>query len=126
LKSFEPVPIHGSLGWENILYGDGKFYFYRFEQCRRSHPGFDAGSFLAELRRFYLLRRKADQNFYHAGRKVFLENYFDDNPPAWHADLPFFTAGALFLRLDGLLERAEEKWEPKIDALLEQCEQALE
>lgn len=125
LKNFEPAPIHGNLGWENILYGDGKFYFYRFEQCRRSHPGFDAGSFLAELRRFYLLRRKADQNFYHAGRQVFLENYFGNDPPAWHDDLPFFIAGALFLRLGGLLERAEEKWEPKIDALLEQCEQAL-
>jgi anti-sigma regulatory factor (Ser/Thr protein kinase) len=125
LKSFEPVPIHGSFGWENILYGESKFYFFRFEQCRRSHPGFDAGSFLAELRRFYLLRRKADQNFYHAGRDVFLENYFGGELPAWHEDLPFFTAGALFLHLDGLLERAEEKWEPKIDALLEQCEQAL-
>lgn len=126
LKSFELAPIHDNLGWENILYGDGKFYFYRFEQCRRSHPGFDAGSFLAELRRFYLLRRKADPNFYHTGREVFLENYFGGKPPAWHQDLPFFIAGALFLRLDGLLERAEEKWEPKIDALLEQCEQAGE
>lgn len=126
LKSFDPVPIHGSFGWENVLYGDGQFYFYRFEGCRRSHPGFDAGSFLAELRRFYLLRRKADQTFYHAGRKVFLENYFGGNPAAWRDDLPFFTAGALLLRLDGLLERAAEKWEPKVDALLEQCEQALE
>lgn len=126
LNSFEPVPMHGSFGWENILYGDSNFYFFRFEGCRRSHPGFDAGSFLAELRRFYLLRRKADQNFYHAGRQVFLENYFGNDLPAWLEDLPFFTAGALFLRLDGLLERAEEKWEPKIDALLEQCEQALE
>lgn len=126
LNRFEPVTIHGNLGWENILYGHGQFYFYRFENCRHSHPGFDAGSFLAELRRFYLLRRKADQNFYHAGRDVFLENYFGGDPPAWHEDLPFFTAGALFLRLEGLLDRAEEKWEPKIDALLEQCEQALE
>jgi anti-sigma regulatory factor (Ser/Thr protein kinase) len=126
LKTCEPAPIHGNLGWDNILYSDGKFYFFRFEGCRRSHPGFDSGSFLAELRRFYLLRRKADQNFYHAGREVFLETYFGGNPPAWHDDLPFFTAGALLLRLDGLLERAEEKWEPKVEALLEQCEQALE
>lgn len=126
LNSCEPVPIHGSLGWHNILYGDGNFYFYRFEGCRRSHPGFDAGSFVAELRRFYLLRRKADQNFYHAGREVFLETYFGGNPPVWHDDLPFFTAGALLVRLDGLLVRAEEKWEPKVEALLEQCEQALE
>ncbi len=126
LKNYERVPIHGAFGWDCILYGDEKFYFYRFEECRRSHPGFDVGNFLADLRRFYLLRRKADQNFYHAGREVFLETYFAGNPPAWREDVPFFVASAMLQRLDRLLERPEKKWEDKVDAFLEQCEQALQ
>lgn len=126
LSDFAPVPIHGRFGWDHIVHGDGHLYFYRFEECRRSHPGFDLGSFLAEMRRFYLLRRKADHSFYHDGRDVFLATYFKDDSPAWQVDVPFFTAAALLLRLGKLLERPEEKWQPKVDALLEQCEQALE
>jgi hypothetical protein len=125
LKNCERVPIHGAFRWDCILYGDEKFYFYRFEECRRSHPGFDLGSFLADLRRFYLLRRKADQSFYHAGCEVFLETYFAGNPPAWREDLPFFVASAMLLRLERLLERPQEKWEDKVDAFLEQCEQVM-
>jgi hypothetical protein len=125
LKNYERVPSHGAFGWHSVLYGDEKFYLYRFEECRRSHPGFDVGSFLADLRRFYLLRRKADQSFYHAGREVFLETYFAGDLPAWREDVPFFVASAMFLRLDRLLERPQEKWEDKVDAFLEQCEQII-
>ncbi|MGH7600428.1 MAG: phosphotransferase [bacterium] len=125
LKKCERVPIHGAFGWDCILYGDEKFYFYRFEECRRSHPGFDVGSFLADLRRFYLLRRKADQNFYHAGREFFLETYFAGDLPAWREDVPFFVASAMFLRLDRLLERPQQKWQDKVDAFLEQCERII-
>ena len=125
LKYCERVPIHGAFRWDCILYGDEKFYFNRFEECRRSHPGLDVGSFLADLLRFYLLRRKADQSFYHAGREVFLEAYFAGDQPLWREDVPFFVAGAMLLRLDRLLERPQDKWEGKVDGLLEQCEQII-
>jgi len=125
LNGYEPVPIHGAFGLKSILYGDNRFYFYRFDKCRRSHPGFDVGNFLAELLKFYLLRKKAEPNFYYAGREVFLEAYFGRNLPSWQEDLPFFLAGALLLRFDRLLHRRRgKKW--KCEAFLEQCEPALQ
>jgi len=49
------TPIHGALGWNCIHYGaDGRFYFYRFENCRRSDPGLDLGGFAADLLCFLL------------------------------------------------------------------------
>jgi hypothetical protein len=125
LKSYERVPIHGALEWRSILYGDGRFYFYRFEKCRRSHPGFDLGGFLADLLRFYVLRKKADPEFYYAGREVFLETYFAGTPAPWHEDLSFFMTDALLLRLPSVLEQTGKKWEAAVDALLRRCEQAL-
>jgi anti-sigma regulatory factor (Ser/Thr protein kinase) len=126
LKSCEPAPIHGALGWNCILCEGKRFYFYKFDNCRRSHPGYDAGGFLADLLRFYVLGKKRDEDFYRLGREIFLKTYFGDAPPSWQADLPFFIAAALLLRLDHLLQRPDEKWEPKLDALLEQCEGALQ
>jgi hypothetical protein len=125
LKSCERVPIHGDLGWHSIVHGDARFYLYRFDKCRCSHPGFDLGGFLADLLRFYLLRKKTDPDFYYAGREIFLETYFAGTPPSWHEDLPFFMADALLLRLPLFLKPAEKKWEPKVEALLRQCEQIL-
>jgi hypothetical protein len=61
----------------------------------------------------------------HAGRQVFLENYFAGDLPAWREDEPFFVASAMLLRLDRLLKRPQEKWEDKVDAYLEQCEQIV-
>lgn len=125
LRSYERVPIHGALEWRSILYDDGRFYFYRFDKCRYSHPGFDLGGFLADLLRFYVLRKKADPDFYYAGRKVFLEAYFANAPAAWQEDLPFFMIDALLRRLPQVFEQAGKKWEAGVDALLRQCEQAL-
>jgi hypothetical protein len=125
LKGCELAPIHGAFGWNCILYGDEKFYFYRFDKCRRSHPGFDVGGFLADLLRFYVLRKKGDKDFYYAGRNVFLETYFAGNPPPWRDDVPFFIASAMLLHLDRLLAGPAGKWEPEVDALLEQCERLL-
>jgi len=126
LQSWDAASIHGALEWNCILHGEKKFYLYKFDQCRRSHPGFDLGGFLADLLRFYLLRKKGDRDFYSRGREIFLNTYFDTGHPGWYEDLAFFVASALLLRLDRLLQRPEAKWEPKVDALLEQCEQALQ
>ncbi|PYQ86219.1 MAG: hypothetical protein DMG03_07590, partial [Acidobacteria bacterium] len=51
LKMQRPrCPIHGAMAWDCIRFGiDGKFYLYRFENCRRSNPGFDLGGFAADL-----------------------------------------------------------------------------
>ncbi len=125
LKSYARVPIHGALGWRSILYSEGRFYFYRFDKCRHSHPGFDLGGFLADLLRFYVLRKKADPDFYHAGREFFLETYCTGTPAPWHEDLSFFMTDALLLRLPSVLEQTGKKWEAGVDALLRRCEQAL-
>jgi hypothetical protein len=125
LQSHERVPIHGALGWRSILYGEGRFYFYRFDKCRYSHPGFDLGGFLADLLRFYVLRKKADPGFYYSGREVFLETYFAGTPEPWREDLSFFMTEALLQRLPLVLEQTGKKWEAGVDALLRRCEQAL-
>ncbi|MGH7494289.1 MAG: hypothetical protein ACREOO_18105 [bacterium] len=125
LKEYEQVPIHGALGWGSILYSEGKFYFCHFEDCRRSHPGFDLGGYLADLLRFYTLRKKADPEFYYSGREVFLETYFAGASAPWREDLSFFIAEALLLRLPAVLEQAGKKWESGVDALMRRCEQAI-
>jgi hypothetical protein len=60
------------------------------------------------------------------GQEAFLETYFTAHPSQLHENLPFFMASALFLGFDRLLYGPKEKWEPKIDALLEQCEKTLQ
>ena len=75
------------------------FYIDRF---RLAHPLFDLGAMLADLMRFYLLRRKARPELYEAGRDAIFEAYGsgDDDP-----DLPFFVAVAMLLRLDRAARR---------------------
>jgi hypothetical protein len=119
LNSCELVPIHGAFAWHCIVYDDRQFYLYRFEACRRSHPGFDIGGFLADLLCFYGLSKKSDQGSYETGRAVFLETYFAGKPPLWQEDVSFFVVSALLQRLDWLMELPEEKWQPKIASLLE-------
>jgi len=125
LGAYLPAPIHGAFSWNCILHDDERFYFCHFEDSRRSHPGFDSGGFLADLLRFYVLRKKGNQEYYRAGCETFLKTYFADDLAPWHEELSFFIAFALFLRLDRLLKRSEKKWQSKVDALLEQCEQIL-
>jgi hypothetical protein len=126
IRSERPVPVHGAFEWKSIVHDGTRLHFYRFETCRRSHPGFDAGSFLADLRRFSLVRRKPERNRYELARGAFLDAYFSDDSASWREDLPFFTAYALLQRIEALLRRPREKWESKVDTLLDQCEDALE
>lgn len=126
LQPYQPVPIHGAFGWHCVVSDGTRFYLYQFDTCRRSHPGFDIGGFLADLLRFYGLRKKRNLNVYAAGGKVFLETYFAGNPPSWSTDVPFFITHAMLLHLDRLLRRSQEKWQPKIEAFLEACTQVLQ
>ena len=125
LEPCDPVPILGDLEWDRILRVEGKLTFWKFEPCRRSHPGLDLGGFLADLSRFYLAGKHQAPDVYRAGRQVVLESYFKEQAPAWRKDVPVLLASALVLRLDRLLRRPKKKWDRKVDGLLDQIEGAL-
>ncbi len=72
-----------------------------------------------------MLREDENPDVYRAGRELFLKTYFAGESPEWQADIPFFKAGALTLRLDQLLNRPQKKWLPKIDSLLDLYEQCV-
>lgn len=125
LHNVQPVPTFGDFGLNNILLDDDRFYFYFFDQCRYAHPAADLGGFTAGLLRFIMLREDENPDVYRAGRELFLKTYFAGEAPEWQADIPFFKAGALTLRLDQLLTRPQKKWLPKIDSLLDLYEQCI-
>jgi hypothetical protein len=126
LRTWETAPIHGSFGWDSIVYGrNGEPYLFRFDEVRRSHPGLDLGGFLADLLRFQLAGDAGSPKVYLAAQKAFLEAYFGRGSQTWQEDLPCFVACSLFRRLDRLLLRPRDKWEPKVDALLGELERTL-
>jgi len=92
-------PIHGALEWDCILYGvDGDFYLYRFEECRRSDPGFDLGGFGADLLCFTLTYY--DDAAYRMCRDEFLTHYNAEAQNPMHDDgLHFYTVLTLCERL---------------------------
>lgn len=118
-------PIHGSFSWNSVAWTEEGLFLCGFNAPRRSHPGFDLGGFLADHLRFFVMRKKGDPTFHDRGREAFLDAYFCGESPEWRADLPFFCAVALLQRTERLLGRKQKKWEPKIDPLLEACEQSL-
>jgi hypothetical protein len=127
LGAWERAPIHGSFGWDAIVLDRNRHaYLYRLDQSRRSHPGLDLGGFLADLLRFYVLRESQEREFHARGREAFVSAYLDGRTPPWAASLDWFVAGALLRRLERMLARPEGKWEPKVDALLEQLERTLD
>lgn len=115
------APIHNNFGWKSVLYDGNQFYPYFFENGCSGHPGFDVGNFLADLCRFY----EDDWQAFEASASFFLDHYFASAPTVWRVDLPFFVLYGLLGRLGTLLKRPLDKWQPKIDALLTQCEQLL-
>jgi hypothetical protein len=125
LGPYEPATIHGSFSWDAILHDGTTFYLSLLDGCRRSHPGFDVGTFVADLLRCYVLRDKGDPRRYVAGRERFLTAYFGRDTVPWRAELDFFVACALLLRLGRLLKRAETRWEKKVDGILEQWERCV-
>ncbi len=118
MSAIPAAPIHGGFGWKQIACSDERLYLTDLGSCRRSHPGFDVGGFLADLRRFCLLRKRPDQEEYAATRGAFLAAYGGDHPPGWLSDAPFFEACALLLRMQHLLGRLPDEWEHKLDSLL--------
>jgi hypothetical protein len=118
------VPIHGSFAWDCIGWAAGELFVYGFERARASHPGFDLGSFLADLFRFHALREGREDRW-RAARQTFLEAYAAGPPPPWFDALAFFEAAALVPRLDRLLQRSEEQWRRKVDGLLDGCLERL-
>jgi hypothetical protein len=93
------TPIHGSLGWDCIHYGvDGRFYLYRFENCRLSDPGLDLGGFAADLLCFTLARY--DSEVYRECTDELLKHYnAEARPRISAADLAVYTVIALCRRL---------------------------
>jgi hypothetical protein len=120
VKACEPATIHGDPGWNNILCSEGRMQLFRFEQCRRSHPGFDVGALLADSVRYHLIGKKRDPALYAACREAIMKSYFARGDQPWRDQVDFFIASALFTRLERLLKRPEEKWQRKVDELLEQ------
>jgi hypothetical protein len=119
------VPVHGALAWDCIVRSRQGWELFRFDGCRRAHPCLDLGDFLADLLRF-ALHRTEDRRLYAAGRAVLLRSYLDGSRPPWVRDLDWFVASALLERLDRMMRREQEEWEPKVAPLLEEIERALE
>jgi anti-sigma regulatory factor (Ser/Thr protein kinase) len=115
------APIHGSLGWDCIHYGvDGRFYLYRFEQCRCSDPGLDLGGFAADLLCFTLATH--DEEVYQICLDAFLEKYNSEAAhPISNDDLLPYTARALVERLG----RADSSPNADAGCLLAALEAAL-
>jgi len=120
------TPIHGSFSWNSIAWTEEGLFLHGFEDPRRSHPGLDLGGFLADHFRFFVMRKKGDRANHKKGEEVFLDAYFAGDSPGWREDLHFFCAVALLQRTERLLGRKQKKWEPKIDPLLDACEQSLD
>lgn len=125
LRSYQPVPIHGSLTWNAIVKAGRKWELYRFERSRLSHPGLDVGAFLADMLRLYVLSGTGDAAYYWRGREAFLQSYFAAAPASWSKDVDWFVASALLERLDRMLRKDEKSWAGKLDAHLVQIEQVL-
>ena len=122
LASGDLAPIHGRFGFRSVLYGvDGRFYFYRFEACRRSRPELDLGGFLADLLSWAALHGEEGSGIHDGARSAFLDGYFAARPdPIGREGLGLYVALALLDRLDrleGALEHA--------DLLLRLCERSL-
>ena len=118
VRSSPPAPIHGRFGLDCVQYGvDGRFYLYRFEDCRMSDPGLDLGGFLADL---LLL---GDEETRRAGSEGFLAGYSSKLRRATApADLGLYVALALLERL----ARPKPRTGPEVESLLRHCERSLE
>lgn len=119
------VPVHGALAWDCIVRSRRGWELFRFDECRLAHPCFDLGDFLADLLRF-ALHPSQDRRLYAAGRAVLLGSYLDGSRPPWARDLDWFVASALLERLERMMRREQEKWEPKVAPLLDEIERALD
>ncbi len=123
-QPYTAVLTHGLLSWINLRYAGDRCYFYRFDRCQMAHPGYDLGHLLADLRRFCFLRNRTDAGGYALGRQALLDAYFGREWPAWHVDLPYFTAWAMLYRLVRLHENAANHRYAQLTAYLRQCEAA--
>jgi hypothetical protein len=113
------TPIHGALGWDCIHYGvDGRFYLYRFENCRQSHPGLDLGGFAADLLCFTLANY--DEQAYGLCHDIFLDHYNSNSEhPMDEDDLRFYIAFALVERLQRADSHASvAQWLDALDAAI--------
>ena len=113
--------IHGAFGWDCIHYGvDSRFYLYRFETCRRSHPGFDLGGFAADLLCFTLANH--DAGVYRTAQDAFLSHYNSDSEHVIDEEtLRLYIALALCQRL----QRANSRPQAHSRRLLEALDAAL-
>jgi hypothetical protein len=91
--------IHGALDWGCIRFGgDGRFYLYRFESCRRSDPGLDLGGFAADLRCFTIDNH--GEEAYRNCLDIFLGKYnAEAEHPMDRDDLRFYVVLAMVERL---------------------------
>jgi len=119
LADWPSLPVHGHFGWSCIQCGAGRLYILGFDAPGHSHPGLDLGGFLADLVRFYTIRRHAMPEFHEPSRQAFLAAYFADSSPTWRNDLDFFEARAILSRLGHLLERPKQSSLVKAIALLD-------
>jgi hypothetical protein len=125
LESRELAPTHSALGWDCIHYGvDRGFYFYRFENCRLSHPGLDLGGFMADLLLFSATH--SDEEASCIGREAFLGSYDAlTSQPTSAETLRTCIAVALLDRLDHALCRLDPEPRLHADLVIGQCERVL-
>jgi hypothetical protein len=113
-----------------VHYGvDGRFYLWRFDRCRRTHPGLDLGSCLADLMLMDDAPGLGGADGEHAGggsvnhrtlAEGLLEAYADKEALRWMDGLSLFVAGALLERIDRTPCSS-----PDVERMLTLCEQAV-
>ena len=102
LEEFTPVAVHGAFGWHCVLDAGKKFYLYRFDACRMSHPALDVGGFLADLRVFEADGSHTAERV-RAIREAFVRGYTAGEGGLESIDLPLFVGAGILARVERLL-----------------------
>ena len=87
-------------------------FFYRFEHCRRSHPGLDLGAFLADLGDL-ASRSEKHSAVARAARDAFYGTYFGAAGHPRDDAAAAFVGIALLARIERCLETPGDEWLPE-------------
>ncbi len=109
LAPYAPLPIHGAFGMECVRSQGEDLFFYRFEHCRRSHPGLDLGAFLADLA-LLASRGETLKEVARAAKDAFYGAYFGAAGHPGEEAAAAFVGIALLARIERHLDTPREEW----------------
>jgi len=120
LEPYEPMPIHGGFGMECVRNQGDEFFFYRFEHCRRSHPGLDLGAFLLDLSDF-ASRSETSKEVARVAKAAFYGAYFGSAGYPGEEAAAVFARAALLERIERRLDVPSKEWLCEAHRLITAC-----